>query len=521
MIGEKETSLYVLDCVFSVTVIGSLVVFVWRGAWTILDIYLLPSSPDLSAWGSLVLGYGIVFFTFALQTPMKLVCNRLKGIPRLLVADIYLFLSFCGTVNVWRGIWNLLNIYFIPGTLSYLTAESASYQVRYHISQHSLVHTRYTITSHSRFCFIPGTLSYLTAESASYQVHYHISQQSLLHTRYTIISHSRVCFIPGTLSYLTAESASYQVHYHISQQSLLHTRYTIISHSRVCFVSGTLSYLTAESASYQVHYHISQQSLLRTRYAIISHSRVCFIPENLELSYWVTYLVSLLVLILLNCSNSILVRGVYIDGEEEGGKCVVFPCYYLRLYFQIEVGFREPLPVILTDIKSSSAFESYAWHPTWYRGRSFVGHLPDRTGATSWAGNIYRPSLTNVFLVTSQPKSKRFGDHCCFIRKDTFVLCSHQFRLAMFPSSQSTGMKVFDNAVLLGDFETKRKERLQQLQLDHLKKQLSVAGATCRKGDAEKGGCADYPQHQGNSTGNHLQVPLMAAHLALDVPDDG
>ncbi|CAG2057275.1 unnamed protein product [Timema podura] len=262
--GEKETSLYVLDCVFSVTVIGSLVVFVWRGAWTILDIYLIPSSPDLSAWGSLgqihsqiwcassadryqtqddtyrdllyrrfltrdkrdappgcfflykrnqgrsqeglgVLGYGIVFFTFALQTPMKLVCNRLKGIPRLLVADIYLFLSFCGTVNVWRGIWNLLNIYFIP--------------------------------------------------------------------------------------------------------------------------------------------------------------------ENLELSYWVTYLVSLMILILLNCSNSILVRGVYIDGEEEGGKCVVFPCYYLRLYFQNEVGFREPLPVILTDIKSSSAFESYAWHPNLTRWR--------------------------------------------------------------------------------------------------------------------------------------------------------
>nr|CAD7414421.1 unnamed protein product [Timema poppensis] len=57
LLGEKETSLYVLDCVFSVTVIGSLVVFVWRGAWTILDIYLLPSSPDLSAWGSLILKF--------------------------------------------------------------------------------------------------------------------------------------------------------------------------------------------------------------------------------------------------------------------------------------------------------------------------------------------------------------------------------------------------------------------------------------------------------------------------------
>lgn len=39
---------------------------------------------------------------------------------------------------------------------------------------------------------------------------------------------------------------------------------------------------------------------------------------------------------LLKCSNSLLVRGVYIDAEEPAGKCVVFPIYYLRLIFQHE-----------------------------------------------------------------------------------------------------------------------------------------------------------------------------------------
>lgn len=54
------------------------------------------------------------------------------------------------------------------------------------------------------------------------------------------------------------------------------------------------------------------------------------------MSDWITHGVSLLLLILLNCSNSVLVRGVYIDAEEPAGQCVVFPVYYIRLFFQKE-----------------------------------------------------------------------------------------------------------------------------------------------------------------------------------------
>lgn len=43
-----------------------------------------------------------------------------------------------------------------------------------------------------------------------------------------------------------------------------------------------------------------------------------------------------MLLILLNCSNSVLVRGVYIDAEEPAGQCVIFPVYYIRLFFQKE-----------------------------------------------------------------------------------------------------------------------------------------------------------------------------------------
>lgn len=50
----EQTTLYVLDCIFSVLIVGTLVVFVWRGAWVMLDVFLFPKQDSLSAWASLV-----------------------------------------------------------------------------------------------------------------------------------------------------------------------------------------------------------------------------------------------------------------------------------------------------------------------------------------------------------------------------------------------------------------------------------------------------------------------------------
>nr|XP_032514860.1 uncharacterized protein LOC116768289 isoform X3 [Danaus plexippus plexippus] len=170
--SSKETALYILDCVFSVAVVGSLVVFVWRGSWALLDIFLYPEDAVKSCWTSLVVGYALVVLTFAAQTPMRWAVARSQGAVRLLLADLYHLVSFIATVNVWRGVWGLMDIYFFP--------------------------------------------------------------------------------------------------------------------------------------------------------------------ETPKLSNWCSHIISLVLLILLNCSNSVLVRGVYIDAEEPAGDCVVFPCHYLRLYLHKE-----------------------------------------------------------------------------------------------------------------------------------------------------------------------------------------
>ncbi|XP_050520644.1 uncharacterized protein LOC126894043 isoform X1 [Daktulosphaira vitifoliae] len=106
--------LYVLDSFFSVCIIGTLVVVVWRGVWAIMDKYLYPEQEQMSAWLSLVIGYSVVLVAFSLQYWVKNLVRRIKGIKRIIVVDIYLLFSFFGAVNVWRGIWNMLDVYFLP-----------------------------------------------------------------------------------------------------------------------------------------------------------------------------------------------------------------------------------------------------------------------------------------------------------------------------------------------------------------------------------------------------------------------
>lgn len=54
-----------------------------------------------------IIGYAIVGVTFSMQPVMRWACEKLEGFWRIIVADVFLFVSFVGTVNgrfiVMRG----------------------------------------------------------------------------------------------------------------------------------------------------------------------------------------------------------------------------------------------------------------------------------------------------------------------------------------------------------------------------------------------------------------------------------
>jgi hypothetical protein len=52
---------------------------------------------------------------FALQAPLAAVCSRATGFWRIVVMDAFTAIAYVGSVNVWRGLWNLYDIYLFPG----------------------------------------------------------------------------------------------------------------------------------------------------------------------------------------------------------------------------------------------------------------------------------------------------------------------------------------------------------------------------------------------------------------------
>ncbi|XP_068227193.1 uncharacterized protein fusl [Palaemon carinicauda] len=112
---RERCGYFLLDTVFTVVVTGSLVVFVWRGSWVFLDAMLFPDHAIYSAWGSMVLGMTVTMLVFAAQLLIIPCFKKIrKGLGKIVIEDAYHTICFIGDINMWRGVWGLLNIYLLP-----------------------------------------------------------------------------------------------------------------------------------------------------------------------------------------------------------------------------------------------------------------------------------------------------------------------------------------------------------------------------------------------------------------------
>ncbi|CAG9762591.1 unnamed protein product [Ceutorhynchus assimilis] len=112
--NKQSSLLAILDCFFSVGVMGNLVVTLWRGLWVLIDLILLPDNFIWSSWSSLVLGLLVIGLVFRLQNFMKNLCTKTSGLTKIVIADFYIILSCIAIILYWRGVWNVTNIYFLP-----------------------------------------------------------------------------------------------------------------------------------------------------------------------------------------------------------------------------------------------------------------------------------------------------------------------------------------------------------------------------------------------------------------------
>ncbi|GAU89011.1 hypothetical protein RvY_01610 [Ramazzottius varieornatus] len=102
------------DSVFSVAVVGALVIFEWRGLWVLLDLNLYPGKPTESILWCLSVGYLICIGVDVFQNQAAAVSAFLQEKRywwlRLAFEDAFLIMAKMGVIAVWRGIWMFCDI---------------------------------------------------------------------------------------------------------------------------------------------------------------------------------------------------------------------------------------------------------------------------------------------------------------------------------------------------------------------------------------------------------------------------
>ena len=101
---------HVLDICLSFFWIFPLNVVYWRGTWDILDLYIIPGDLVTGSWISLALGVTTCSLGNSLQPFLNKHCPT-KTLPKVLLTRTFAYIFAFGTLNHWRGLWNLLDHY--------------------------------------------------------------------------------------------------------------------------------------------------------------------------------------------------------------------------------------------------------------------------------------------------------------------------------------------------------------------------------------------------------------------------
>ncbi|XP_046548264.1 uncharacterized protein LOC124258240 isoform X2 [Haliotis rubra] len=117
LFGTKKGSvLYVIDVLFGVVVVSTLVVLVWRGQWMVLQ---LSISPNNDLWRGIIVfsvGNVLVVTLIVTQFPARKLAGHLHTTHPLLqivFEDACVLLVCFSAVCYWHGLWALLDVMVI------------------------------------------------------------------------------------------------------------------------------------------------------------------------------------------------------------------------------------------------------------------------------------------------------------------------------------------------------------------------------------------------------------------------
>ncbi|XP_064484292.1 uncharacterized protein LOC135396966 [Ornithodoros turicata] len=104
---------YFWDSAFTIFVIQALAISCWRGLWTLLDFTIYPNNPRLSAVVSLESGGLATLLLLVSQPIARAIARQLGTIWRRVFEGAWNIAVAYAAVSVWRGIWMLIDEYFL------------------------------------------------------------------------------------------------------------------------------------------------------------------------------------------------------------------------------------------------------------------------------------------------------------------------------------------------------------------------------------------------------------------------
>ncbi|XP_046333314.2 uncharacterized protein LOC124116128 [Haliotis rufescens] len=123
--SERGSILHLVDVVFSVTVVSSLVLLTWRGKWQLLQLSLtLALNNDF--WQVAVTagaGNALLLLLCITEFPARKLSaylNRKRPILQVVFEDVLVFITCYMSVMYWQGMWDLLRL-LLKGSDSNLT----------------------------------------------------------------------------------------------------------------------------------------------------------------------------------------------------------------------------------------------------------------------------------------------------------------------------------------------------------------------------------------------------------------
>ncbi|XP_032233911.1 uncharacterized protein LOC116616125 [Nematostella vectensis] len=99
-------------------IIGIAVVSFWRGSWILADIYIFPSTPEISATTSIVVSYPFLFLILLVQPTMLRRMRELHPTPRSIIWRVLFYVLGLAAVLSWRGVWLALDVFTSTSVLS-------------------------------------------------------------------------------------------------------------------------------------------------------------------------------------------------------------------------------------------------------------------------------------------------------------------------------------------------------------------------------------------------------------------